>query len=92
MKEYAIPIWKAQDKFDNPSRTIYGERLKIILRKPDNRRNHQLVFIREFKDYFEWNQVDEEGCCAITVNPYSLDRIIKTLLELQKNLEVVTKT
>jgi len=49
-----IPIWKAQDKFDNPSRAIYGERLKIILRKPDNRRNHQLVFIREFKNYFDF--------------------------------------
>jgi len=86
-KQFVIPIWKARDKFDNPSRGIYGERLRIILRKPENRINHQLVFIREFKDFLKWNRVDENGCCVITVNSHALDKIIEKLESIKKILD-----
>jgi len=85
-KEMAIPIWKAVDKFDNPSRAIYGERLLLAVTKPKDRKNYQLVFKRQFKDFFEWNNVDEMGYCKITINRKFLERLVNGLIDFQKAL------
>jgi hypothetical protein len=86
MKEYKILVWKAVDKFDNPSRSIYGERLRMVFRKPTGRRNFRLELRRDFKSYFDWKQVDENGFFAITLNRSVMDQMIEILVEMRREL------
>ena len=86
MKRYNLLVWKAVDKFDNPSRLIYGERLVVEVFVPSGRRNHRLRLIRQFRSYFEWRDVDENGQFDVTITCSVLDKLINILKEARRGI------
>ena len=86
MKKYSFMIWRAKDKFDNPSRAIYGERMNIEIFIPTCRRNYHLRLVRQFRSYFEWRTVDEKGVFDITVTKSVLDKLINVLKAARRDI------
>jgi len=86
MKKHNLLIWKAQDKFDNPSRAIYGERLVIEVSKPKNRKNRRLRLTRQFRNYFEWYDMTENGRLDITLTKSLLDELKRILEEAWRDV------